>query len=1288
MSTRVGFIGRTKELEEIHSAIRMHRETSQIFCLYGDGGVGKTRLLNKIHDNYSDSKNQPILKNFFKDDAIYLIQQSDSTEWAKEFLKGASDMAIKFGISLKTTNASDDLQSIKKAIEDAISQKKQRKAIILQGIINPKKEENNEWIHNIMEHIRSLMNRAINDNIHIITVDYEHPSLDKNIIRITHDEPKGIQDSITKLIQDIGYNGEVSILFGQDDLGSGRKDLFGHLIKVYPKISASYQSAIDNNMITSLTFDRVQEIFLRNQNVKAIWTTWNGLAREVVKSLRKLEKTGTAVYSFDFNEDKDIEFMGKDSPWKASVVTEPWKTGRLAVRLAIKKILGESVNEHYPQMPHLITQQDVQQYRDSLLKQNDDQEWSEQLHKICSEELQIYCVRVLDLDDYSLHNSEKLLIEIADALVKIAADASDEKKKKGFDRFYEEERKLSIQRRFSDNISILSQQSLNKQFIEDFNDFSNGNRILLFFDTFDQKNIKSFQKEKEKEEELGECEFFGGVLPLLKNTVTLVVGRDANKLEDEWLKTDDQAIIHTHKLEPLSKEDCENYWKKKYEFMPLITIEEKFIKNLIHLSARNLILLDLAAEWSMRGISLEWVIKDSIEALKSLDRNEMDKRQQEFEKALVNHLKKQDNLFDRAIVLMAHVFPLNEEMLAQFLYIDLSTAKKLYAELNDCAFIKELPFNKLNYLQLHDKMQDIVESYVLLEADKDKNRRRLYSKLAFDYFKREAEKIMFALEMLRKEDGQQKHDQAKQDQDKKDVRINVEMRRHEDFLFNIYRQLWKHADNSQKLETYKLAFKELRKQGRQDTNEFASEIFRSLFKDIIASYSDSNEIGTIIEYVKITLLEGNYPKSKELCNSLLDKKDILRIEQIIEAHILRGNAFIRLGNVRIGLDDFAAAVRDSREKYEKKEISVIWLVRSLKELGWAYRLVGYLKEAQIRYEEASILCYNDDGLIIEELQEDYGKILNNLAFVYSNEDATRDLAMNCAKDAILHWKSIGDKLGLGAAYHVAGVAYYRKNFLGDAEKSLKDAYEIFKEMENNEWLAQVYVWQGAILRINGNYEVAQEKINKAIEIGTDQIKPMAYNRLGRVYMSMGEREFTNAKKNLEESIRIAINMPDYLYWFSSLARLIMIAADSEKKEKRKESLKEFRERVLQAENEIECPDKNSQGIAYLGLARLALGLNDKDLINQIVEDLKKGIGFVTGFGSYADRSDISRIEIVEKEFPSIRLDIIREIGKKLLVFARGEIKTNKDYIPITNLMMKWATWEEKEGNKGEATNEK
>jgi tetratricopeptide (TPR) repeat protein len=787
-------------------------------------------------------------------------------------------------------------------------------------------------------------------------------------------------------------------------------------------------------------------------------------------------------------------------------------------------------------------------------------------------------------------------------------------------------------------------QKVDDAFVNCFNTAAGNQRIVLYFDTTDK-----LKEDHEVKKNLIE------IAPKLLNTVVLLAGRNASDFHKSF-----QAIIESEKLQlielrPFSQEESWMYLTAKAEIRH-IRIEEALIEKLIFLAEGKPILLDLAVDWRARGISLEWVIDTDISLLENLEDPKKKEWFSEFQQHLVNHVRDLKAPLDRLVLMMAHVYPLNAEMLRTVSTSE-TDAQALFDEAKGYSFIKTLPDDSIS---LHDVMRDMVNEYVWPQIPAKDDRRNWYSQKALKYFERAIHRLNNEISSLKRQTKQQK----KNVDEPIALTALSEVKRQQ--LWVIREQLLRHSlivnidDGLSVLE-------QLYEEASTDAKISLRPQFIKLVEEKRNQLSD--EQAAQLDYYRADQLfskESDYGSARTIIDALLQKES-LSSELNIKCIKLRGNIRIRQGEVDQAIKDFQKAVTLSKDNDQ-----AVHLIMSTNGLGWAYHRKDDLEQALKYYKEARELYHSIDKQKQELLKKDYGLILNNLAVLLSANNKTREAAIGMANRAISHWEKIGNEIGLATGYQAQGVCYYRTDHTERALDAFQKALNIFEPLGLNEWIAQVLSWRGALYHNIGRNEDAKKDLNRALKIGPQHFRAMTLNRLGRA--NMQRQDWNTAQKCFKESLTLAEDQPDYKYWLGSVAHLINIAAKMDQVGR----LKDFKNQLEECLEKIEKPDKNLEGIAYLGLAKLAFLQNADDRISLIIKLLEKGIPYIVEYGSWARTDIVTRLDLIEEDFHKTDDEIIQKVGQRMIDFIHEKEKEDLNYSTALEIMYRWANYKKED----------
>jgi tetratricopeptide (TPR) repeat protein len=831
---------------------------------------------------------------------------------------------------------------------------------------------------------------------------------------------------------------------------------------------------------------------------------------------------------------------------------------------------------------------------------------------------------IIDLDSRAYYNSQSIVDGVAQLLDPGAFEA------------YRNAR-LAVRRMELAGLSHerLAQQAAiaEKAFADGFGRLTAGRRAVILMDTLDTAR----NPERER--------IWRDLLPLiarLDNAAWIVAGRDARAM---WLASQEALgdAARLIELAPFLPEDAALYLQAKQRQMHM-TFDADLAANLLTLTNGLPILIDLAVEWLARDRPPGWLIETSADDLRALPPAALAGRQKEFAGRLVEQVTQMRTPADRLVLLLSHVYPLDADQIAYLLELPPEQAQALLKQAASYVFVKKLPDGRIS---LHDVLRDMLADQVWSRVDPD--RRRRYSQMTVDYLTGKAGALERRVQELADQEEQAR---LAADAEMEQAAL-AEREDRERELWDLNRQLLFHilfVDPGRGIEAFAAMFDQATRSRRYDMRpkliELASRHVERLNRaQCYALWSREIDHRTFVQ---------EYDSACDLATRLLGQTRNSPAQRV-EILIQRANARIRSGDVRAGIADFNRAISVSQASGLQDG-----LIKARNGLGWAHRLLGENEKARRYYLEARDACLDAD-----QLGHDYGLILNNLTVVLSYYPKERKNAIDFGKSSIEHWKARNDPVWLGAAYLALGIAYYRSDVLHEALSVFEQALDIFRRYNVQERIGEIYSWRGALYQDQDNLDQAESDLNQSLKLAPRHMDAMTLNRLGRVQMS--RRQWNLAEQTMREALQRAQDIPDYVYWLGTLARMIFIAA--EKREPQR--LEDLQAQVKQFCSRVEEADYNSLGMANLGLARLALQRQDYALAARFLE---KGIPLVVEYGSYARTDILSRLAHMEKDFGDLDPARIRWLGKTLTaVFATRE-KKDISYGVVVPRLRKWSAW--------------
>lgn len=226
------------------------------------------------------------------------------------------------------------------------------------------------------------------------------------------------------------------------------------------------------------------------------------------------------------------------------------------------------------------------------------------------------------------------------------------------------------------------------------------------------------------------------------------------------------------------------------------------------------------------------------------------------------------------------------------------------------------------------------------------------------------------------------------------------------------------------------------------------------------------------------LLEGNYAQAAGRCRELLDKLEPTpgdpQSDFLIHLDFLKG--------VYIRMRDYPASIELLQrlmdiDKANSGEVNADY-ARNLSDLGFVYRRVGLLSEAEVALRRALDLI---DQLPLDE-QWDRSPVLINLARILSDREEYTEAQRLLLRAAIERLRLRHPRTG--AALHLLASAYWQGDKRQIANRVLRKAQRAFEwsqKMETSDF-AEFLCTLGRIDEKAGNTAGARENFAKALNI--------------------------------------------------------------------------------------------------------------------------------------------------------------------------------------------------------------
>jgi simple sugar transport system substrate-binding protein len=292
-----------------------------------------------IPEAFADPANPP---------RIALVRFIGDGAFMARYLAGAQAMADELGIELTEYNARNDQAQFVTLLEQAIQQ--QPDAIIIS--------------HGTTDTVQPYIDQAEAAGIPVVTFD---TVVNSDTVPEIEQDDLSIGFDLTRYVA-IEYGGNANVLylniagFPPLDKRDRSYQLFSWR---YPNFQQVAQVGVYVEGGTAAeTQTRVEAALTENPDVNVVIAMWDELAKGAVRAIEQLGlQDQVKVYSVDIS-DENIQMMtAENSPWEATIATDPYSTARVAVRTAAARIALEQVPKYLLIEPTLIT-------RDVLVENN------------------------------------------------------------------------------------------------------------------------------------------------------------------------------------------------------------------------------------------------------------------------------------------------------------------------------------------------------------------------------------------------------------------------------------------------------------------------------------------------------------------------------------------------------------------------------------------------------------------------------------------------------------------------------------------------------------------------------------------------------------------------------------------------------------------------------------------------------------------------------------------------------------------------------------------------------
>jgi len=1050
-STSVEFVDREEELKHIGAIIQTW-SSRRVVGILGEGGLGKTRILNEIRTRYTDMKPNFSTTAHEKLITVAVVQEFTDTEWSEEFMTGAKEMARELGVTVQFYDAKHQIDTMITCFNQAIENRPD--IIILRLGTDPR--------------LKEPLDRALDAGIKIIGLD-NYLSEDRITTRIIQDYIDRDTELVRHLASEINFQGSVLTIFNnQEILQSKRRNILQEVLAQYPDINVQDVRVGDPAQIYAETL----EVLKKHPDIHAVWTGWDSYTPEILRAIKDAQRTDIYLYSYGLNPSMANEMLHSNSPWHATIDTNPTQVGRFTINISVLAAIGEGLNRSYSFPTRLVDRDQIK----GLINENGilDPEWliiepiytpalRERRSAFAVERRLFPPLSIIDFDDLENYAPENIIREIAEEIGESV---------------------------FADYLNLIAEHDIandetrsslltlaNENFIEAFNRLTYNQRVLIFFDTIDDQNRRKITE---------------SVLTLLaraNNLLCFIAGRDVKPLLDELKQFEEwKNRVEEIQLQPFENKFSLQYLRQKQARLSF-SINENLEAKLLLFAQGRPILLDLAADWLSHNVPLDWLDELSLEELRlELEGPRKKQKIREFEYNLIRHIGKAQRDIDWLILIMARIYPMNPDLIAYMLKTDLARAQVLYNEAQTYTFVKILPDGQI---KLHDVMQGMVNTYLWEEIDPREERRKRDSERVLKYYQQQIQEIS---DELRDSELDLTHPVSN---DKRKRALAILRGKYIYHLFYI--------DFTRATQEFVQIFETETIQVQRASREILLEAAKEFIPNLPFRFKHR----VFMRQARHQIDQEKYEEARQILEDLLAEPEINREDQVTTYSTL-ANYYIQTGKLEEAIRTLKKAIDLCQGNEPIKGKGKIYNT-----FGLVYRMMGKYKEALEYYQEA-----------LEqpaEEKKDIAATLNNVGYIHSL-NGQYEIALRYCQRALEMRHKEEDILGIGACYSTIGEIYRNWGRYDEAMRYYYDALAIFEPNHVTLWLAKIYSYQGAVYRLMGKLPEAEAALKRSIHLNIKNEQPWAYHVLGCVLWNSEKRE--EALKEFDKSYKMSVQIHD------------------------------------------------------------------------------------------------------------------------------------------------------------------
>ncbi|MEH1943447.1 MAG: tetratricopeptide repeat protein [Nostoc sp.] len=635
-------------------------------------------------------------------------------------------------------------------------------------------------------------------------------------------------------------------------------------------------------------------------------------------------------------------------------------------------------------------------------------------------------------------------------------------------------------------------RQLEKFLVDEINRKSKQQRLVFLIDTVEKLGQPEVREEA--------WEYISDLCQQLENAVLILAGRPtiARQILEKSFKEDELSYFE---LNEFTHEDVQAYILSKEEQLHF-TLGQDLVKKIIILSGGSPIMIEFGVEYAYREVIPDWLESEDIESIPG----RLEKTGG-FEAEMVRHITQLRTSMDRLTLLLSRIYPLDSYDIANLLELSTEEAQKLFIDAQSYFFIKSVIGG--SQISLHDIVRDLVEKYVWVDIDPDREWRKRDSQIAAKYFEKKDYQLGPQKRLLEL--------QLNSDHSHKVANIEFLVEEVKQLReFNTTRWLWNalYADLTTGFKTWYEVTNTIRTQAKKFS--FVNQLV-AIVKQFEKELDPDQKIKLMIFESKIVYA---------LKDKSTTESEVKKLEGILSEQSSNSSHQADIYNV-LGMLNAKLHFYDEALKYQQECLSLVQgnklssIPGVANQVGYLYRQLNNFQEAEKYYKLGWDAAMEVDAPN-KGLTQIMASIQNNLGFLYGlQKDYVK--AEQCFKAAIDMWSSVeSDREIANAEIASATISVDNGNYV-KAKQLLEQALSRCDNEENdNQILCRAYFQLGL------NQWFSAEVVNEAVWDVT-QVE-WDLNLLSQAQDALEKSLKLAEKYGLEEELPRILHQTASVYW--------------------------------------------------------------------------------------------------------------------------------------------------------------